>query len=167
MWILKIIKVQILDKFLTFIVSLLVTYPIICLVLAATIYSFVPDNNHGIKTIPLAVYGWVEGQKHKDSADGYLSFKKCLDAPDFQGTSPKEIKDCQSWGSDQVSVDDAANMVVNVVFLFYVAFVGCGAFLMFAVKVSTDGLKSMLLPTYNLFKELFVTLYGLIRKKRY
>ncbi|GFZ68936.1 hypothetical protein PSE10B_54580 [Pseudomonas amygdali pv. eriobotryae] len=161
------IKVEVLDKSLNFLVSLFVTYPIICLLFAAMIYSFVPDNNRGIKTIPLAVYGWIEGQKHKDSADGYLSFKKCLDAPELQSTSPKGIEACQSWGSDQVSVDDAANMVVNVVFLFYVALVACGAFLMFAVKVSTDGLKSMLLPMYNLFKELFVTLYGLVRKKPY
>ncbi|KWT08342.1 hypothetical protein [Pseudomonas amygdali] len=161
------IKVQIVDKSLTFIVSLLVTYPIICLVLAATIYSFVPDNNHGIKTIPLAVYSWIEGQKHKDSVNGYLNFDKCLDAPASQSANAKEIKPCQSWGSDQISVNDAANMAVNVAFLLYFALVMSGVFLMLAVKVWTDGMRHMLMPTYNLFKELFVTLYGLIIKKTY
>ncbi|RMP33574.1 hypothetical protein [Pseudomonas coronafaciens] len=161
------IKFRILDNALAFIFSLFFTYPAICLMLAVTVYSFVPDNNHGIKTIPLAVYSWIEGQKHKDSVNGYLNFDKCLDTPASQSANAKEIKPCQSWGSDQISVNDAANVAVNVAFLLYFALVMSGVFLMLAVKVWTDSMKHMLMPTYNLFKELFVTLYGLIIKKTY
>lgn len=157
-------KVKSIDNIIRIIVSLFVTYPAICFVFAASVYSFLPENNHGIKTIPLEVYTWIEGQKHKASADGYLTIDKCLDAQGMTDTPPRPVA-CKNFGTEQISVEDAATAATNAALMFYMGLVVCGAFLMVAVKIATGGLKSMLMPMYDLFKELFVTLYGLLTKK--
>lgn len=158
------IKVKTVDSVISFLVSLCVTYPAIALAAILIIYSYAPGNSLGLKTIPAEIYTWIESQKHTDTPDGYLKFSKCLDDPSNINKT-REIKPCQNWGNEAVSVSDASTMAINAIFMLYMGLLAGGAFIMFAVKLTCGGLKSMLTPMYELFKELAVTIVTLVRRK--
>lgn len=158
------IKVKTVDNAIAFLVSLFITYPAIALIAAMLIYSYVPNNPQGIKSIPTEIYSWIESQKRDTAPDGYLNFAKCLDVPN-PSKMPKEIQPCQNWTNEAVSINDASNMAINAVVMLYMGLVVAGAFIMVSVKLACGGFKTMLTPMYELLREVVLTVVNLLRRK--